>query len=138
MALSAERVDTMQIFKGMDNASVVDMFVDSLIREFPSSVSLTPTGKVNLQCFRKACFLEKHRVEVSVGGKSIHANLLQVWCYVNSVDIKREGLTRSADISPLCEAIAEYLAPIFPQFKWESDKPTAKREVRSSLDELFA
>jgi hypothetical protein len=138
MAHSAERVDTMQISKGMDNVSVVDIFVDSLIREFPSNVSLTPTGKVNLQCFRKACFLEKHKAQVSVGEKTIHANLLQVWAYVNGLDIKREGLTRSSDISPLCEAIAEYLAPIFPQFKWEAEKVSSKREERVSLDELFA
>jgi hypothetical protein len=128
----------MQISKGMDNVSVVDLFVDALIREFPNNVSLTVSGKVNLQCFRKSCFLEKHKVQVSVGDKVIHANLLQVWCYVNSVDIKREGLTRSADISPLCEDIAEYLAPIFPQFKWESEKSAPKRAERASLDELFA
>lgn len=128
----------MQIFKGMDNVSVVDLFVDALIREFPNNVSLTVSGKVNLQCFRKSCFLEKHKVQVSVGDKVIHANLLQVWCYVNSVDIKRDGLTRSADISPLCEDIAQYLAPIFPQFKWESEKSAPKRAERASLDELFA
>lgn len=128
----------MDIAKGMDVSGVVAVFADSLIAEFPNNYSLSVTGKVNLQCFRKSAFLEKHRAEIRVGGKSIHANLLQVWCYVNGVDIRTAGLTRSKDINPLLEGIADYLSQYFTQFKWEANKPTSAKRERVSLDELFA
>lgn len=129
----------LMISRGMEIDSVLVAFGDSLIKAFPMNVTKSKTGKVNLQCFRKACFLEDTKIAVSVDGVKItQANLLQVWCYVTRTDICTHGLTRSAEISPLIEAVAEYLADIYPQFVWETVKPQRKTVERVSLDALFA
>lgn len=129
----------LKISKGMEVDDIILAFGDSLIQAFPNNVTCHKvTKKVNLQSFRKAAFLEDVKIAVTTDGvKVTQANLLQVWCYATGTDIRTHGLTRSGEISPLVQAIAEYLADFFPQFVWE--KPQRKSSVeRVSLDALFA
>lgn len=99
--------------------------------------SVSSTGKVNSQSFRKACFIETP-VSVQWKGKTVSVNLLQVFCKIHSVDIRGECLTRSKSISPLLEAVSGYLEVVYPALKWHSDKPQNAREERMSLDDLLA
>jgi hypothetical protein len=99
--------------------------------------SVSSTGKVNSQSFRKAVFIETP-VSVQWKGKTVSVNLLQVFCKKCGVDIRMDCLTRSKAISPLLEAVSGYLATRYPALKWESDKPASVREERMSLDDLLA
>lgn len=130
----------LKISKGMEVDDIILAFGDSLISAFPNNVTCHKvTKKVNLQSFRKACFLEDAKIAVSVDGvKVTQANLLQVWCFATGTDITTSCLTRSDKISPLLVAIADYLSACYPDFKWESDKPQSKSVERVSLDALFA
>lgn len=130
----------LKISRGMETADILSAFGDSLIEAFPMNVTTSKkTKKVNLQSFRKAEFLENARIEVTVDGvRGTRANLLQVWCFAAGVDIHTHGLTRGGEVSPLIEAVAEYLRDFYPQYVWDAAKPQRKCVERVSLDALFA
>jgi hypothetical protein len=99
--------------------------------------TVSSTGKVNSQSFRKTAFIE-HKIPVLWNGREVAVTLLQVFCKKCGVDIRTDCLTRSKAISPLLEAVSGYLATRYPALKWESDKAVSVREERMSLDDLLA